>query len=156
MRVIVCGSRGWSDAGAITSDLAALPAGTTIVHGDARGADRLAEAAARRLGLATEAHPANWARYGKSAGPRRNAEMVALGADLCLAYRLEGPSRGTDDMVGRCRSHGILVRLNAGKALPCAPGQHRGRRQPDGSLRCSMCGATSRPRYAQAQLPLPA
>jgi len=155
MRVIVCGSRGWSDGGVIESDLAALVAGTTIVHGGARGADSLAEEAARGLRRPTEAHPANWARYGKSAGPRRNAEMVEAGADLCLAYRLDGPSRGTDDMVQRCRAHGILVRVRAG-VPQCAPGRHRGRRQPDGSLRCSVCGATSRPRYAQARLPLPA
>lgn len=36
--------------------------------------------------------------------------MAALGADLCLAFRLTGPSPGTDDMVRRCRALGIPVR----------------------------------------------
>jgi len=110
VRVIVCGSRGWTDPGPVQEALAALPAESTVVHGAARGADSIAARIAVDLGLPVEAHPAQWDKWGRSAGPRRNAEMAALGADLCLAFRLTGPSPGTDDMVRRCRALGIPVR----------------------------------------------
>lgn len=41
-----------------------------------------------------ESYPAYWATLGSSAGPERNRRMVALGADLCLAYAM-GTSKGT-------------------------------------------------------------
>ena len=47
-----------------------------VFHGAARGADALVDRAARRLGLPVQAVPAQWARYGRSAGPRRNALML--------------------------------------------------------------------------------
>lgn len=144
MRVIACGSRRWADSWPIREALATLPAATTVVHGAAPGADSLAGAIARKLGLRVEAHPAEWGRWGRSAGPRRNARMVALGADLCLAFRLRGPSPGTDDMMRRCREAGIPVEVHDGPA-PCPPGTHRGVRQRDGSLMCRVCGVSGRP-----------
>ena len=48
------------------------------MHGSVRGADQLADVIARGLGWTPEAHPADWARYGRAAGYRRNAAMVAL------------------------------------------------------------------------------
>lgn len=155
MRVIVCGSRGWSDRDVIVRALAKLPANTLIVHGAGRGADTLAEEAATEIGLATEPHPANWGRFGRSAGPRRNAEMAAAGADLCLAFRLDGPSPGTDDMIRRLRAAGIPVQLHTACRISermCPPGAHRGVRQPDGGLRCRACGASSRAVWQQRLL----
>jgi hypothetical protein len=35
MRVIVAGAAGWTDAEAITRELAKLPPGATVIHGDA-------------------------------------------------------------------------------------------------------------------------
>ena len=109
MRVIVCGSRGWADAGRIVERLAQLPGTATVVHGAARGADRLAADAARVLGLAVEPHPANWA-LGNQAGFMRNEEMAARGADLCIAF-WDGSSRGTADMMQRAEEHGITVEV---------------------------------------------
>ena len=95
-RVLITGSRDWPDAARIHGTLTALadqcPEGLVVVHGDARsGADRLASDWARTQRnagrkVAEEAHPADWARHGGWSGLKRNAEMVALGADLCLAY----------------------------------------------------------------------
>lgn len=110
MRVIVCGSRDWQDRVAIRSRLMAFaPMRVTIVHGNSRGADKIADHEARSLQLAVEPHSANWAEYGLSAGPIRNREMVDLGADLCIAFRLPGKSSGTDDMITKAKAAGIPV-----------------------------------------------
>jgi hypothetical protein len=42
VRVIVAGAMAWTDAEAIRRELADLPLGTTVVHGDSPGADALA------------------------------------------------------------------------------------------------------------------
>ena len=112
-RVIVCGSREWSNRALISHSLAALREQgkkVTIVHGDARGADTLAASVAANLGYAVEAYPANWARFGRGAGPIRNEEMASMGADLCLAF-WDGHSKGTKDMISRAREHEIPVQL---------------------------------------------
>lgn len=51
---------------------------------------------------------ANWNKHGKAAGPIRNAEMVAGGADVCLAFPREG-SKGTIDCIQRAKAAGIPV-----------------------------------------------
>jgi hypothetical protein len=58
-----------------------------VVHGACpTGGDAIADRIATDLGLTVERHPARWRRYGRSAGYRRNAAMVAAGADVCLAF----------------------------------------------------------------------
>ena len=99
MRILVTGSRDWTDEEVIhralvnvmlqafDEDDEDLPFSMTLVSGACpTGADVTAERCARVRGFTVELHPADWDRYGKSAGFRRNAEMVALGADICLAF----------------------------------------------------------------------
>lgn len=110
-RVIVCGGRDFADRELIARTLyQALDVRSTdqtvVVHGAARGADRLAAEIAENWGLATEAHPADWKAHGKGAGPVRNEEMARLGADLCIAFP---GGAGTADMVRRAEAHGIPV-----------------------------------------------
>lgn len=108
MRVLVCGGRDYADEHAVLVALSGLPPGTVVVHGAARGADNLAERAAGSLGLVTEPHPADWERLGRRAGPVGNAEMLATGVDLVIAFP---GGRGTADMVARARRAGVPVRL---------------------------------------------
>jgi hypothetical protein len=118
LRVIICGSREFADQDLMAQALTELKdwAGgnpMTIVHGKARGADSLADSLARVLipDVVIEPHPADWNYYGKSAGPIRNAEMVSLGADLGLAFYIEGvDSRGTNGCVALMESAGIAVK----------------------------------------------
>lgn len=90
MRILVTGSRNWDHAGLIADHIAEWADKATdpvdIVHGACRGADLLAANVAQMIGFGDESHPANWSKYGKRAGFVRNAEMVALGADVCLAF----------------------------------------------------------------------
>jgi hypothetical protein len=78
----------------------------TIVHGNARGADRWAALIAKELGYKVEPHPANWTRYGRSAGPIRNREMLASGVVLVIAFP---GGRGTDDMIKQAMKAGVKV-----------------------------------------------
>lgn len=113
LRVLVCGSRDWTDKAAIEKELRLLPAGSVVIHGDCRGADRIAGQIAQSLGLEVEAFPADWETHGKAAGPLRNRQMLAEGRpDTVLAFHehLEA-SRGTADMVKKARAARIQVKV---------------------------------------------
>ena len=116
-RLLVTGSRTWHDARTIEQALAVIldrhPEGVMLVHGACpRGADAIAAAyAARCIGYLTEPHPADWRRYGRAAGYRRNAEMIALGADGCTAF-IRGGSPGSTGAVRLASAAGILVWLH--------------------------------------------
>lgn len=111
MRVVVCGSRSWRDWSALEAALTRLPRGSQVVHGDARGADRMAGSVAERLGHYVARMPAEWERYGRSAGMRRNEQMLTcVKPDLVIAF-WDGASRGTRDTIERARRAGIRVRV---------------------------------------------
>lgn len=109
-RVLVTGSRNWENRLVIRSalDLVHFAQGRCVLVSGAcpTGADRMAEKHATYLRWTIERHPADWDRYGKAAGPRRNAEMVRLGADVCLAFIRDG-SRGATHTARLARDHGI-------------------------------------------------
>lgn len=92
MRVLITGSRNWPSPQTVSLALWGLyeeaRGPLLVVHGDCpMGADRAASEWVRdsRCGV-EEKHPADWKGLGRKAGPLRNAEMVKLGADVCLAF----------------------------------------------------------------------
>lgn len=120
-RVLVTGSRTWTDAEAIHNRLdvfvrSAAQSGFTklvVVHGAAQGADMIADAWARNRKhrgwpVDVERHPADWAKSKRAAGFRRNKRMVDLGADVCLAFILNG-SRGATGCADLAERAGIHV-----------------------------------------------
>ena len=70
---------------------------TEVISGAARGADALGEEWARENGIPVRRFPAEWSRYGKSAGVVRNSQM-AHNADALIAL-WDGKSRGTEHMI---------------------------------------------------------
>jgi hypothetical protein len=111
VRVIVCGSRRWRDRKAIVDRLFDLPVDSVIVHGNAAGADRIADQEAMKLGLLTERHPPLYDAYPKKQAPlKRNEYMASLGADLCIAF-WDGRSTGTAHMMGQAKAHDIPVEI---------------------------------------------
>ena len=114
LRVLVTGSRTWSDRQAIELAMALAwqragrPEQVTLVHGGARGADAIAEAIARRQGWAIERHLAKWDEHGRRAGVVRNAAMVAAGADVCLAF-IADQSRGATHCADLAERAGIAT-----------------------------------------------
>lgn len=75
------------------------------------GVDALARRFAREYGVPLESFPADWARYGRAAGPKRNQLMADAGAGLCLAFPSRGRSSGTWDMIRRAVAAGIDTRI---------------------------------------------
>ena len=112
-RILVTGSRTWDDAGVIAGALAGYyREGAVLVSGACpHGADALAEEYWGLLGGKVERHPADWERFGKRAGFRRNAEMVNAGADLCVAFIRDG-SPGASHCAGLAIAAGIPVEVH--------------------------------------------
>jgi hypothetical protein len=82
----------------------------TVIHGDCpTGADHIADEWCIVNFLNPERHPADWKNLGKRAGFVRNAEMAALGADLCLAF-IKNDSKGASMMANLADKVGIPVR----------------------------------------------
>ena len=118
MRILVTGSRNWTDRWAMEGALGEVIGGdpAVILHGDADGADALASYIiiewAKDCGIwGLERFPADWDKHGKAAGPIRNAQMLTEGKpDICLAFPLPG-SKGTWDMIRKANEAGIEVRI---------------------------------------------
>ncbi|KKM24095.1 hypothetical protein LCGC14_1608450, partial [marine sediment metagenome] len=102
----------WLGWAAIERELKRLPAGTTVIHGAARGADTIAAALGVRMGLHVKAVPAEWEQFGRAAGPIRNKWMLQMEPDLVLAFHSDiRQSKGTANMITIARKKGIEVRL---------------------------------------------
>lgn len=119
MKVLVCGDRNWKNPEPIAHRLTQLLDETdefiTVIHGAARGADTLGGQIASSLGLKVVAVPAEWQRFGRSAGPIRNQAMLVMGPDLVLAFHENiEQSKGTRDMVTRARKAGIETEVIRG------------------------------------------
>lgn len=81
----------------------------SLLHGDARGADRMARQWAYNRRLSVRSLPAMWKGQGNSAGPIRNAAMVEELLKMlpaCVVVAMPG-GNGTADMVIRCNQEGI-------------------------------------------------
>ncbi len=104
---LVCGGRDFADRVPLEHELYKRPVGA-IVHGGARGADRMAGDWARKNGIPEIRIDANWDFYAKKAGPIRNGWMLEfVRVDVVLAF--PGGS-GTANMVAKARKAGIPVK----------------------------------------------
>ena len=122
MKILMCGSRKWTDRVAIARALLdALdginPKDVTVIHGGADGADTISGQIAAALGCEVVPYRAEWLRYGNGAGPIRNQRMLDDGKpDLVLAFPLGGP--GTADMLARASVAGVRAIMHTpGDAL---------------------------------------
>lgn len=107
MKLLVCGGRSYYDDKRIASVLSGIVGPESIIiHGGAQGADTLAGLWATSQGIHTASVRALWTTHERRAGPARNAAMLLLAPDLCVAF--PGGS-GTADMVRQCREQGVPV-----------------------------------------------
>ena len=107
MRIAVVGSRDYADLERVARYVTALPPGSVVVSGGARGVDRAAALAARAAGLTVRVLDADWKRLGRGAGFARNEQIVAE-AERVVAF-WDGTSRGTVDTIRRARAGGKAV-----------------------------------------------
>lgn len=111
MRVLVCGGRGFDDPYLFFDTLDEIKSRgelDSIISGGARGADALAERYAEVEGIPITVYPAEWEKYGKSAGYVRNKQMLDEGKpDLVIAFP---GGKGTAMMVDIARKAGVEVK----------------------------------------------
>jgi hypothetical protein len=111
MRVLVTGGRSFDDAEMLDQALDALHRErpiTCIIHGMAQGADTLADKWADWHSIEVFAIRPDWKRYGKSAGPIRNGELLKQGKpDLVAAFP---GGRGTRDMMQQADRAGVPIK----------------------------------------------
>lgn len=111
MRILVCGGRDYSDAQKVCDVLTGLGP-TSIIHGNAAGADDLADSWAKANHVSVVPFSADWGTFGKSAGPIRNQQMLVEGKpDLVVAFP---GGKGTSDMVRQAKIAGVTV-IEVGK-----------------------------------------
>ena len=104
----------------------ALAGADLLIVGDCpTGVDRYALGVAQTEGINYERHEADWDRWGRSAGPRRNRDMVYRAVDLlarghhveCAAF--PGPkSTGTRDCMTQATGEGIPVHETIAEVVP--------------------------------------
>lgn len=82
----------------------------TIISGGARGADTLGERFALENNYKLVRKNADWNKWGKGAGYRRNCDMAIEARQydkcLCLAFSINN-SKGTNHMVNICEKYGV-------------------------------------------------
>lgn len=109
MRVLVCGGRDYANQQQLETVLDSLDSDyyTTLIHGAARGADTLAAMWAASRFMEVKPFPADWDKYGRSAGAIRNQRMLDEGKpDLVVAFP---GGAGTALMVKLARKAGVEV-----------------------------------------------
>lgn len=140
MRAIVAGSRKWTDEAKLCSVLDSYYVSSdnfTLIHGAGPGTDTLADSWAKIINagfpnklIEIEPYSAKWAdpcdpnfcypnhrrqrfdgaTYCPAAGPRRNQIMVDSGADIFLAFIVNGAlNKGTQDCINRAEAAKIPV-----------------------------------------------
>lgn len=115
MKVIVCGGRHFDDYKYLSYALDTVLENNNdieIVSGHCEGADKLGEKYAKENNLNLKIFPANWAKYGKAAGPIRNHQMVdyikSFKDSLVVAFTNKN-SVGTKDTINYAKKNGVNV-----------------------------------------------
>ena len=117
MKVLVCGGRNYNNQKEMMEVLQKMfdPDDTvTLIHGDAKGADRLSEQVLTGYfhgGFEVKKFPADWNTHGKKAGIIRNAQMLKEGQPELVVAFWDGKSIGTGNMIKQAEEAGIPVKV---------------------------------------------
>ena len=123
IRIIIAGGRDFTDRYQMGTELWNLFGGFKpgtwerfeVVCGMARGADLLGKDWANMQALGIKEMPADWDKYGKSAGHIRNHEMaVYAAAGNPYGYLIvfwDGKSTGTESMINVALSTGLEIHV---------------------------------------------
>lgn len=114
-RVVVAGCRNYNDYSQakkyIDFCISRIKTKYTLifVSGGCKGADRLGERYATENSFEIETYPADWNKYGRKAGPKRNNEMAKIG-DYFICF-WDGRSKGTKSMIDYATKAGKPLKI---------------------------------------------
>ncbi len=106
MKVAVIGSRGFNNYDKVIQTLSKIKI-TEIVSGGAIGADKLGERYAVENNIPTKIFLPEWEKYGKSAGFKRNTDIIE-NAELVVAF-WDMESNGTRDSIQKAEKLGKKI-----------------------------------------------
>jgi len=112
IKVIIAGGRNFDDFNRlcqVCDKILKKYSNLEIVSGAYKGADLLGEMYAAERNYPIKQFPADWRRYGKSAGLKRNIEMAAY-ADALIAF-WDGESKGTKHMIELATKADLKVKV---------------------------------------------
>ncbi len=119
LRILVCGGRHFDDYELLKNILDKVlkvkrltPKDVEIVSGHCIGADRLGEKWAEENNATVKIFPADWAAFGKAAGPIRNKQMIdyitCFENKMVVAF-VSSNSKGTKQTIGLAQKNNIPV-----------------------------------------------
>lgn len=100
-KVAIVGSRAWTDHEMVRDYVDSLSDDDVVISGGAKGVDEWAQIYAEKRGLGTIIFMPNWQEHGRSAGLRRNHEIVGA-CDRLVAF-WDGKSTGTQHSIKLAR-----------------------------------------------------
>ena len=109
MKVIIAGSRNYNNSATIHNGV--ISSGfiiTEVVSGMASGVDNLGLNWAKFNDIPYKEFPADWNKYGRSAGPRRNRQMAEYADALILFW--DGKSAGSKSMLNEAKNLKLLIK----------------------------------------------
>ncbi len=115
IRLIIAGGRDFNDFDALEKEASKFlydidnGQAVQIVSGGAKGVDALGERFAKEKGLDLIVFPAEWKKYGRAAGPKRNAQMAEYATHLLSFWN--GESKGTKSMISLAKKKNIIVEI---------------------------------------------
>lgn len=104
MKLAIIGSRTFNNYELLCKEIDELKVFyeiNTIISGGAIGADTLGKSYAQEHNIPLIVYPADWKKYGKSAGMIRN-QYIINDCDYVIAF-WDGVSRGTKDSIRKTR-----------------------------------------------------
>ena len=120
-RIIIAGGRNYRDYETLRKQVRSvfekyeiINEEAEIISGHAAGVDQLGERFAEENGILCTIFPANWSKYGRSAGFRRNVAMVNYAAEAQRPFVIafwNGESHGTGFTIRKAREKGIPVEI---------------------------------------------
>lgn len=103
-KVVVAGGRTYTNTGMVFICLEdIIQKDDIIISGHAKGVDMMGEFYAQKNNLAFEIYPAEWDKYGRSAGPRRNEKMAQIADKVVVFWDFK--SRGTKNMIDMAKKY---------------------------------------------------
>lgn len=113
--VIIAGGRDFNDYTLLKTNMDILLthfSDITVISGTANGADKLGERYAKENNYNLIRCPANWDKYGKSAGYIRNSEMADIVVNnqngICVCF-WDSKSKGTKHMIDIAKDKNIPI-----------------------------------------------